>query len=49
MSDTGHGMQKPFFQNISLEIFNNFNCDQFVVKTNFKGLKWQLSSQITEE
>ena len=49
MSDTGHGMQKLFFQNIPLIIFTNFNHDQGVVKTRFKGLKRQLSCQITEK
>ena len=37
MSDTEHSMQKHLFQNISL-IINNFNHDQLVVKTKFKGL-----------
>ena len=49
MSDTGHGMHKKNFQNIPFIIFNNFDHDQLLVKTNFKGLKWQLSSQITEK
>ena len=49
ISETGHGMQKCFFQNISLNIFNNINCDQFVVKTKFKALKRQFSSQITKK
>ena len=49
MSDTRHGMQKQFFQNIPFSILNNLNHDQLVVKTNFKGLKPQLSSQITEK
>ena len=49
MCDTGHGMQKIIFQNIPLIILNNFNYDQLVVKTKFKGLKRQLSSQITEK
>ena len=30
-------------------IFNNFNHDQLVVKTNFKGFKPQLNGQITEK
>ena len=49
MSDTRHGMQKLFFQNIPLIIFNNFNFDQLVVKIKFKGLKLQLSSRNTEK
>ena len=46
MSKTGHGMKKRFFQNISLDIITNFNCDQFVMKTKFKGLKRQFSSPL---
>ena len=49
MSDTRHGMQNLFFQNIPLIIFNNFNHDQHVVKTKFKGLKRQWSSKTTKE
>ena len=40
---------KTFFLNISLLIFSNFNHDQLVLKSKFKGLKWQLSSKITEK
>ena len=37
------------FQDISLDIFSNFNHDQLVLKTMFEGLKRQLSSHITEK
>ena len=40
---------KPFFQNIYLIIFYNFNHDQIVVKNKSKGLKRQLSIQITKK
>ena len=48
MSNTGHGMQKDFFQTIPLITSNSLNHNQFVVKSKFKGLKRQLISQITE-
>jgi hypothetical protein len=38
ISNTRHGVQKLFFQNIPLIIFNNFNYDRLVMKTKFKGL-----------
>ena len=49
MPDTEHGIQEQLFQNIPLNIFNNFKYDQLVLKIKFKDLKRQLSSQITEK
>ena len=48
MSDTGMVCKNFVFHDIPFNIFNNFNHDQLVVKTKFRGLKRQLSNQITE-
>ena len=42
-------MQKRFSEYSFYHILNKLNHDQLVMKTNFKGLKRQLSSQITEK
>ena len=48
MSNRGYCRQIHFFRNIPPIIFSNFNYDQLVVKTKFKGLKRQSSGKITD-
>ena len=47
MSDTGHDMKKN--QDNPLNVFINFNCDEFFVKIELNGSKRQWGSKIAEK